>query len=136
MRTLPAFSDQCSGWLVQACRYWFPLTVYAGLIFYLSSLSHPEVYVPSLVMDLGDKILHAIEYGVLGILFYRVFRHAAGSWSAGHALLLAIIASATYGLTDELHQAFVPLREADGWDLLTDAIGAAIAAWPWHRIVG
>jgi VanZ family protein len=132
---LQAFSVRWSDWLAQACRYWLPLAAYAGLIFYLSSLSHPEVYVPSLVMELGDKILHAIEYGVLGILFYRVFRHAAGRWSTGHALLLAIAASAIYGLTDELHQAFVPLREADGWDLLMDALGAGIGAWSWHGIV-
>lgn len=135
MRSLPIFSIEWSDWIAQACRYWIPLTAYAGLIFYLSSLSHPEVYIPSLVMELGDKILHAIEYGVLGILFYRVFRHAAGRWSIGYALLLAIAASATYGFTDELHQAFVPLREADGWDFLTDVIGASIGSWAWQGMV-
>ena len=31
--------------------------MYAGLIFYLSSLSHPEVYVPSLMMALGTVVL-------------------------------------------------------------------------------
>lgn len=118
-----------------AVWYWTPAVGYAALIFFLSSLSSPEIYVPSQLMELGDKILHGIEYGVLGILMYRAFRYAAGIWSASHALLLAIVASTAYGLTDELHQLFVPLREADVWDLLTDAVGSSIAAWGWARFI-
>jgi VanZ family protein len=135
VRVLAALLHRWSGRIAQGGRYWLPLAGYAGLIFYLSSLSHPEVYVPSVVMELGDKVLHAIEYGVLGILIYRVFRHSEGRRSSGQALLLAFAASAIYGATDELHQAFVPLREADGWDLLTDAIGGGVAAWAWGRLI-
>lgn len=122
----------------QAARpwgYWLPVASYAGLIFYLSSLSHPEAYLPSLIETLGDKLLHVLEYGLLGILCYRAFRHAAGPWAAGSSLLLAILASAAYGLTDEVHQAFVPFREPDVWDLLADAVGATLAVYGWHRII-
>ena len=115
--------------------YWTPAIGYAALIFFFSSLSLPEEYVPYPMMGLGDKVLHAIEYGVLGILMYRAFRYAAGAWSGSRALLLAVIASTTYGLTDELHQFFVPLREADVWDFLTDAVGSSIAAWGWARFI-
>jgi len=111
--------------------YWLPVAAYAGLIFYLSSLSQPEEYVPSLLEELGDKVLHAMEFGMLGILCYRAFRHAAGAWTAHYALLLAVAASVGYALTDEVHQAFVPLREPDAWDLLADSIGASIAAFGW-----
>ena len=116
-------------------RYWLPVAVYAGLIFYLSSLSYSEDYLPSLLEDMGDKVLHAIEYAVLGILWYRAFRHAAGTWAAHHALLLAIVTSVGYGVTDEWHQAFVPTREADVWDLLFDGLGSAMAALVWQRTV-
>lgn len=112
--------------------YWFPVIVYAGLIFYLSSLSHPEEYVPSVIVNLGDKIMHAAEYGVLGVLCYRAFRYAAGAWAARQALALAILASIAYGFTDEFHQAFVPLRQFDGWDLLTDGLGASASAVGWQ----
>jgi VanZ family protein len=111
------------------------VAAYAALIFYLSSLSQPEVYVPSLLMPLGDKTLHGLEYGLLGILTFRAFRFAGGYWSASHALLLAIAASGGYGLTDEIHQAFVPLREADVWDLVIDVVAASIAAWGWSRFI-
>ncbi|HEY3196888.1 MAG TPA: VanZ family protein [Nitrospirales bacterium] len=119
----------------RAWWYWTPAVGYAALIFFLSSLSSPEIYVPSQLMELGDKVLHGIEYGVLGILMYRAFRYAAGPWSASHALLLAIVASTAYGLTDEIHQLFVPLRDADVWDLLTDAVGSSVAAWAWARFI-
>ena len=66
----------------QACWYWLPVCAYAALIFYVSSLSYPEVYVPSVLMELGDKALHAIEYAVLGILCYRAFRRAAAAYQA------------------------------------------------------
>jgi VanZ family protein len=112
-------------------RYWLPVLAYAGLIFFLSSLPHPETYAPALIRQLGDKLGHAIEYGVLGILCYRAFRHAAGPWASRYALLFAIVVSVGYGITDEVHQAFVPLREPDGWDLLMDTLGSSLAALAW-----
>lgn len=116
--------------------YWLPVAAYAGLIFYLSSQSHPEELLPSLVRELSDHALHFIEYSILGILCYRAFRHAAGAWAARYALLLAVLVSSGYGLTDEAHQAFVPLREASGWDVLMDAIGATVGAWGWRWTTG
>src|SRR5438067_12758568 len=125
----------CRATNVAGCvwRYWLPVAAYAGLIFYLSSLSHPEEYSPLLFEELGDKVLHAMEYGLLSILCYRAFRHGAGDRAARYALLLAIVSTAAYGVTDEVHQAFVPLREAEAGDLLMDMIGAAIGAtgWSW-----
>lgn len=115
--------------------YWLPVAAYAALIFYLSSQVYPEEYVPSLLADLGDKALHAIEYGVLGILCYRAFRHAAGAWTTRYAVLLAVLASAGYAVTDEVHQAFVPLREADELDVVADTIGAFIASFGWRRLI-
>lgn len=116
--------------------YWLPVAAYAGLIFYLSSQSHPEELLPSLVRELSDQALHLIEYSVLGMLCYRAFRHAAGEWAARYALLLAVLTSSGYGLTDEVHQAFVPLREASGWDLFLDTIGATVGAWGWRWTTG
>ena len=115
--------------------YWLPVVAYAGLIFYLSSLSEPEEYVPFALAELGDKVLHAVEYGLLGALCYRAFRHGANVWAARYAWQLAIIAAAVYGVTDEVHQAFVPLRDADVLDFLMDGIGAAIGATVWRWTV-
>ena len=113
--------------------YWAPVVLYAGLIFYLSSQSYPEQFVPNFLLKLGDKALHAMEYGLLGFLCYRAFRHAAGTWCEQHAVLLAVVAATVYGATDEWHQAFVPFRDSDRWDLATDLLGACVgvAVWAW-----
>ena len=115
-------------------RYWLPVISYAGLIFYLSSLPHPEETMPVFLEAVGDKGLHMIEYGLFGLLSYRAFRYAAGPWATRYALPLAIGVSVLYGFTDELHQAFVPEREAEVWDLLADAAGASLVTWAWHRL--
>ncbi len=114
--------------------YWLPVIGYAGLIFYLSSLPFPPETLPRFIEEIGDKGLHMIEYGFLGILSYRAFRYAAGTRAARYALPLAIGVSVLYGFTDELHQAFVPERQAEVWDLLADAAGASVLTWVWHRL--
>jgi VanZ family protein len=133
--------DTCSGssqpgwrWIRLVGLYWVPLVVYATVIYYLSSLSHPEVFAPSVFEVVSDKLLHAMEYGVLGILCYRAFRYATRPSLARYAVLLAIAVSAFYGLTDELHQGLVPGREADVGDLLADVAGASLTVWVWHRL--
>lgn len=113
--------------------YWVPLIGYAGLIFYISSLPQPHEMMPSLFEEISDKVLHLVEYGILGILCYRALRHAGGPWAAQYPLALAITVSVLYGMTDEVHQAFVPERQAQVGDLIADATGAGVAAWVWHR---
>ena len=116
-------------------RYWMPILAYACLIFYLSSLPHPEAYLPSFLKAVSDKILHAVEYSLLGILCVRAFRHAGGGMITDHAVLWAIAISALYGVSDEIHQAFVPFRNSDVWDAVADTIGAAIGAWSWGLVI-
>ena len=89
---------------------------------------------PSILEEVGDKTLHALEYGVLGVLVYRALRGAAGAWAAAHALPLAIMGALVFGVTDEVHQAYVPRRDADLWDLVADGIGATLVTWTWHRM--
>lgn len=108
--------------------YWAPVVGYAALIFYLSSLPKPHEQLPEFLRDLSDKFLHLVEYGILGVLGYRAFRWASGPRAATSAVLLAIVAGSIYGATDEVHQAFVPMREAGVLDWIADTIGSVIGA--------
>ncbi|MDZ4734163.1 MAG: VanZ family protein [Nitrospirota bacterium] len=118
---------------VQVLWYWVPVALYAGTIFYLSSQSHPEEQLPSfLIEDVSDKVLHAVEYGILALLCYRAFRWAAGPAVARQAVVLAIVTASVYGITDEAHQLFVPFRESSWQDWLADTIGATIGAISWR----
>ena len=121
--------------MVQVFWYWAPVSLYAGVIFYLSAQSHPEDQLPSfLLKEISDKVLHAVEYGILSLLCYRAFSRAAGPGLARQAVVLAILTAAVYGLTDEVHQAFVPLRESSWQDWLADTVGATLPAVAVGRI--
>jgi len=108
---------------------WLPVAAYMAVIFYFSSLPHPDEELPKFLFEtLGDKLLHAIEYAVLGALCYRAFRRAAGPFAAGYAVVFAIITASLYGATDELHQAFVPVRTATWLDWIADTAGGMVGA--------
>ena len=107
-----------------------------ALIFYLSSLPHPDEDLPKFLFDtLGDKLLHVIEYAVLAVLCYRAFRRAPGPFAAGYAVMLAILTASLYGATDEVHQAFVTFRTATWLDWLADTGGAVMGAVASRRVM-
>ena len=129
-------SDQVgqSAWM-RSLVYWWPVVGCAGVIFFLSAQSHPEDQLPSFWLeDISDKVLHAVEYSILSLLCYRAFRWAAVPTVARQAIVLAIVTASVYGLTDEVHQLFVPFREAGWQDWLADTIGAVIGPLSWRSI--
>jgi VanZ family protein len=104
-------------------RYWGPVCAYAIVIFVLSSQSHPEDNLPAFLFDFSDKVVHGIEYAVLGVLCYQ------------HAIPMAILLASLYGASDEIHQSFVPFRDSSWLDWVADTIGAAIGVLAMHRAV-
>ncbi|MFO7708559.1 MAG: VanZ family protein [Desulfobacterales bacterium] len=108
-----------------------PLIAYCTFIVIQSHLPSP-VELPE--VSHVDKLLHAGAYGVMAVLFYRTYR--AGWPQAGRrALLWASVASAAlFGLSDEIHQFFVPERTADPLDFLADAAGAFLGAALYQRL--
>jgi len=95
-----------------------------AFIFVLSSISR----LPALPAGLTDKSGHALLYCGLGALLVRA---RAGGWrrpvTRGIAVT-AVVAATAYGVTDEIHQHFVPPRQSEPADVLADALGAAAAA--------
>lgn len=119
----------------QVFWYWGPVVGLAGVIFYLSALSHPEDQLPLfLFKGISDKVLHAVEYGILALFCYRAFRWATRPVVARQAVVLAIVTASVFGLTDEVHQLFVPFRESSWQDWLADTVGAVIGAMSWRSI--
>lgn len=120
-------------------RYWGPVCGYAGLIFYLSSQPHPEQDLPSFFSffsdKVSDKVLHAVEYAVLGGLCYRAFRWGTNGWWRDWAVPLAVLLASLYGISDEVHQSFVPFRDPGWHDWLADTMGATIGAVAMRRML-
>ena len=114
--------------------YWLPVIIYGGTIVICSSMSTPQKYFPGWVGEINDKVIHMLEYAILAILCYRAFLHAAGPQFADFAGTLAMVAAVLFGVSDEIHQSFVPLRQADPWDLVANAGGAVIGVTGWQKI--
>jgi VanZ family protein len=99
--------------------------------------SSSQTAVPASVATVSDKVLHASAYA--GLAATIVWAWTRGAWASAGArhLVGAVGASALYGVSDEVHQMFVPPRTADPYDLLADVLGAcagAIAVWAWGII--
>jgi VanZ family protein len=103
--------------------YWLPLIAYSGLIVFQSHYPAPES-IPRL--PYFDKLLHIGGYSLLGLLFCRAYRSRWPIASGRSLARLAVLSAALFGLSDEIHQSFVPFRTADAWDVLADALGAAL----------
>lgn len=112
---------EAGGGGLRAAAGFLPALAFAGLVFYLSSHPNP---LPEVTSRLWDKLGHAIAYAVLGALL---------AWPLGRlvprrAFLLAAVLASAYGASDELHQAFVPGREASARDWLADSVGGVLGA--------
>ena len=119
--------------MVTFLRYWGPVCGYAGLIFYLSAQPHPEEHVP-FVTHFSDKVLHAVEYAVFGALCYRALCRSGHDVWRQQAIPAAILLASLYGVSDEVHQAFVPFRDSNWLDWLADTVGATLGAVGLSRI--
>jgi VanZ family protein len=98
--------------------YWAAVCAWAAAIFALSSV--PGSRVPGRYGTLA----HFVEYAVLAMLLYGALRLDR---SKTQAALLAVVIASAYGITDEIHQSFVPLRVPDPRDWVTDTAGAVTA---------
>ena len=111
---------------------WAPVVLYAGLIFYLSSLT-PTQPLP-LSFSGSDKVIHFFEYLGLAFLMIRAL-HAEKRLSFRARYLAVFFLAAAYGASDEFHQYFVPGRECSGFDLLADVAGAAAGVLVFERVI-
>ena len=88
-------------------------------------------------------VAHVLAFGVLAVLLLRgLTSRAEEPWTWRQAALAVALAT-LYGVTDEIHQTYVPLRTGHlvdvGWDLLGAAAGVTLLrllAIRWPRLGG
>jgi len=107
---------------VASFPYWVPTVLWMGVIFFLSTL--PESVTPGRDI-LPDKVCHAGEYFILAFLIlFALQRTTRMGFSTSFWTTLAW--SAVYGLSDEIHQLYVPTRQFDVGDLIADVCGVVV----------
>jgi VanZ family protein len=107
---------------------------YCAGIFWLSAQSDPPV--PDLPVPGLDKVAHATIYGGLALVLSWGLRRSNRNLPFHWQFWLPILFAAFYGITDEIHQLFVPHREFDLLDWAADIAGAGIVQavlyrWVW-----
>jgi VanZ family protein len=80
------------------------------------------------VSQIPDWMTHGAGYAVLSVLACRALAGGLERPMTARVAVLAVLISTLYGVTDELHQTFVPGRTADAWDVLKDLTGALAGA--------
>ncbi len=116
MSTSAAWSAPSWG---RALWLWIPVLAYMAAIFYIQSLSAP----PS-PAGLNDKMSHLLGYAGLGLIAARACAGGLGRRVSLASALTAVALTSAYGLTDEVHQMFVPLRTVELLDWYADTAGA------------
>ncbi|MFC1712661.1 VanZ family protein [Candidatus Poribacteria bacterium] len=73
-----------------------------------------------------DKVVHLVEYGILGLLLFRAIS-SSGKTSLRLSIMLAIFCAAVLGALDESYQSITG-RSPDVYDWLFDCLGAAVSS--------
>ena len=97
------------------------LVLYMALILTLSSL--PAQTLSKTWLLNWDKLIHLIEYFILGILAMKSFKKVNLN-----SVIIVIIFGILFGSIDEFLQSFISGRFSSAFDVLADAIGTAIGA--------
>jgi VanZ family protein len=120
--------------LVTWLWYWLPPLVLMAVIFYLSSSSSLPQAQGEWLDALIKKIAHIAEYTLLFLLLVRAWRHSlAISWaSMERALWAAWLTTVAYGISDEVHQSFVPRRHATWYDVVIDVAVPGLLCLLWY----
>lgn len=96
--------------------------LYCAFLYRLSAVPNPP---PAILFFAGqDKLMHAVLYAVLAALVWAGLRRAKRAYGPRVLFWVPILFAALYGVSDEIHQRFVPGRSFDVLDMVADAAGA------------
>jgi VanZ family protein len=135
-------------------RQWAPAIVCAILIWVLSTehfssaatsrviepilrwlFSSASKHTIRLIHHFIRKAAHVTEYAIFSVMLFRSLRGKQSGWRLTW-MVEALAAAVVYACLDEVHQAFVPGREASIYDSMLDSAGAGIGQlilWLWFR---
>jgi len=107
------------------------VALYVAVILALSSIPHPP---PGPEIPHSDKLIHLVEYGVLGLLIAR----AGSTWAAAshrRRLLNVALLGVLVAVVDEIYQFTTPGRTPSVADALADAVGVTLGGMLWWRLM-
>lgn len=122
---------------------WVAVAVVAAFIFWMSAhTGHDLDHNSGIISQIKDWLAataasifghqvdvspagHFTEFFVFGCVLLNALRL---HFDMGKALIAAVCIASAYGVTDELHQIFVPTRSCDPADWVVDTVAALVGA--------
>jgi VanZ family protein len=106
--------------------YWMPVILYAAAVF-INSCGPSAISLPC--FPHADKVIHFAAYAVMGWLMLRAVRRSFPAQRGADIFFWSTLLACLYGASDELHQWFVPQRDASPGDLIADCLGSIAGGW-------
>ncbi len=114
--------------MIKKITYFLPSILIMSTIFFLSSRYSTGIGGSLTQQFIIHKSLHIFVYSLLGAsLLYAFFKISAKF--DRQAQILSVLFTYIYGITDEIHQSFVPGREGKFTDTLFDLAGALLGLY-------
>ena len=102
-----------------------------GIIFYVSHQPGDFARLPPIIGL--DKLIHVLVYFILACTFLFGLGQYSKRENQFLVTAMAVVLCLLYGISDELHQSFIPGRIASIWDVLADGLGGLLAGVVWSR---
>lgn len=102
-----------------------PVVVVSIAFFIASSMPAPQP--PDLGLDWQDKIFHTTAFFFYGLCVQFAVLGWNVSMSNRRACVYVLLIGVAYGISDEVHQAYVPSRMAEVADAIADAVGVVLS---------
>lgn len=106
--------------------YLIATAAYCALIWRMSADPTPPKWELPWQIEGLDKLVHVLIYGVLTVIVSVGMRRSGRPVAPWTQCFAPIVFAGLYGLTDEVHQLYVPNRSFDLGDLFADIAGAAL----------
>ncbi|MDK9709313.1 MAG: VanZ family protein [Desulforhopalus sp.] len=106
-----------------------PMALVMGIIFFLSAQPGDTLYLPPFPGI--DKLAHLAAYGVLAASVLFAFSSGFRESKPSTVFSFTVVFCLGYGISDEVHQVFVPGRSPSGFDIFADACGALLVCGLW-----
>ena len=96
---------------------WLPAMLTMMVIFLISATPGKTINAAGLGKESIHLDGHFLLFFVLCLTYFKATKNIS----------VSVLLSALYGVTDELHQLFVPMRQCSPVDMSVDALGALLA---------
>lgn len=110
--------------------YYLPFWLWTIALFTGTSLPGSSITLPD--FQFSDKFAHFFAYAGVGFLLRRLIPHLRAEFWKKSYTNISITIGVFMGIIDELHQIFIPGRDASLGDLLADIIGVVLGIFIYY----